>query len=108
MLLKNGDEIHLLVEDSEAGIAFTEEIGMIFVVLHDMSKAAKEIGRTHDNGVREKEDSLQKKVEEKEQSENKEIQEIAAVQAEKDEPVFDDEIAKSESQDSDSSDLSYS
>ncbi len=80
MLLKNGDEIHLLVEDKEAGIAFTEEIGMIFVVLHDMSIApVKERGRTDDNnGVEEEEASLQKTVEEKEQSENKEAREVAA------------------------------
>ena len=39
--LKNGDEIHLLVEDKSAGITYAEEIGMIFVVLQDMSKPIK-------------------------------------------------------------------
>ena len=31
--LRNGDEIHLLYEDAEAGITVQEEIAMIFVVL---------------------------------------------------------------------------
>ena len=31
--LKNGDEIHLLLEDASAGVTASEEIGMIFVVL---------------------------------------------------------------------------
>ena len=31
--LKNGDEIHLLVEDATAGIAAQDEIAMVFVVL---------------------------------------------------------------------------
>ena len=35
MPLKNGDEIHLLKE--EADVSASEEIGMIFVVLQDMS-----------------------------------------------------------------------
>ena len=63
MLLKNGDEIHLLVEDKEAGIAFTEEIGMIFVVLQDMSVSVKEPERNDDKiMVQDKEASLQKTV----------------------------------------------
>ena len=33
----NGDEIHLLMESEESGIQRHEEIGMIFVVLRDLS-----------------------------------------------------------------------
>ena len=35
--LRNGDEIYLLVEDTSAGITAQDEIGMVFVVLQDIS-----------------------------------------------------------------------
>lgn len=43
MLVGNGDEIHLLVEDAETGILASEEIGMIFVVLLDLSIRPAEV-----------------------------------------------------------------
>ena len=34
--LRNGDEIHLLVQSKEDSVESEEEIGMIFVVLRDL------------------------------------------------------------------------